>query len=154
VLRQTTCDSRLTRLTTSPTRGSQDSPRPRLKGSHHLPPYSIIYITLPHSHPNGFLSRDSQAGVPKLSQFGLMGLRKIITSPSDLGLGWDLKKNFSSPWDLSNGVSHFICMHRDRVDSWLLVVGSQTANLTPGPSFVHNLCCKCPNGLCEPIFDI
>jgi hypothetical protein len=29
-----------------------------------------------------------------------------------------------------------------------------TGNLTPGLSFVHNLCCKCPNGSCKTIFDI
>jgi hypothetical protein len=51
-------------------------------------------------------------------------------------------------------VSHSTCTHRGQVDSWLLVVGSQTANLTSGPSFYHNLCCKCPNGSCEAIFDI
>jgi hypothetical protein len=34
------------------------------------------------------------------------------------------------------------------------VVGSQTASLTPDPSFAHNLGCRCPNGQCEAIFDI
>jgi hypothetical protein len=34
------------------------------------------------------------------------------------------------------------------------VVGSQTANLTPGPSFAHNLGDRCPNAQCEGIFDI
>jgi hypothetical protein len=34
------------------------------------------------------------------------------------------------------------------------VVGSQTASLTPNPSFAHNLGCKCPNGSCEAILDI
>jgi hypothetical protein len=34
------------------------------------------------------------------------------------------------------------------------VVGSQTASLTPGPSFAHNLGCRCPNSQCEAIFDI
>jgi hypothetical protein len=34
------------------------------------------------------------------------------------------------------------------------VVGSQTASLTPGPSFAHNLGCRCPNCQCEGIFDI
>jgi hypothetical protein len=38
--------------------------------------------------------------------------------------------------------------------SWLLIVGSQIANLTPGPSFGHNLCFKNPNGSCKPILDI
>jgi len=39
-------------------------------------------------------------------------------------------------------------------DSRLLVVESQISNLTPGLSFGHNLSFKCPNGSCEPIFDI
>jgi hypothetical protein len=34
------------------------------------------------------------------------------------------------------------------------MVGSQTDNLIPDLSFVHNLCCKCPNGSCEAIFGI
>jgi hypothetical protein len=51
-------------------------------------------------------------------------------------------------------VSHSTYTHRRRVDSRLLVVGSQTTNLIPGPSFPHNLCFRCPNGSCEAIFDI
>jgi hypothetical protein len=69
-------------------------------------------------------------------------------------LGWGLKQTCSSRRELSNGVPHFTYTHRGWVDSWLLVVGSQTASLTPGLSFCHNLCCICPNGSCEPIFDI
>jgi len=49
---------------------------------------------------------------------------------------------------------HTICTQRNRVDSRLLVVGSQIANLTPNLSFGHNFCFKCPNGSCEPILDI
>jgi len=184
---------------------SLDSPRPGLGGSHHLPPYSILCVALRHPHPNGFSSRDSQGGVSKLSRFGLLGLWELITPGSNLRLGWGLKQTCSSPQELSNGVSHFICTHRDRVNSWrfvvgsqttsltpgsnlrlgwglkqtcsspqelsncvshfifthrdrvnswLFVVGSQTTSLTPGPSFAHNLCCKCPNGSCEAILDI
>jgi hypothetical protein len=51
-------------------------------------------------------------------------------------------------------VSHFTCTHQGWVDSQLLVVRSQTASLTLGPSFDHNLCCRCLNGSCEAIFDI
>ncbi len=51
-------------------------------------------------------------------------------------------------------MSHSTCTHRGWVDSRLLVVGSQTASSTPGPSFDHNLCYRCPNGSCEAIFDI
>jgi hypothetical protein len=69
-------------------------------------------------------------------------------------IGWGLKQTCSSPWELSNGVLHSTCTHRGRVDSQLLVVGSQIASLTPDPSFCHNLCCRCPNGSCEAIFDM
>jgi hypothetical protein len=51
-------------------------------------------------------------------------------------------------------VFHSTCTHRGRIDSRLLVVRNQTTNLTPDPSFDHNLCCRCPNGSCEVIFDI
>jgi hypothetical protein len=39
-------------------------------------------------------------------------------------------------------------------DSWLLMVGSQIANLILNPFFGHNLCLKCSNGSYEPILDI
>jgi len=99
-------------------------------------------------------SRDSQSGVPKLSQFRLPGLWVFITSHSNLRLGRGLKQSCSSLRELSNGVSHSTCTHGDRVYSRLLVVGSQTDNLTPNPSFDHNSCCRCPNGSYEPILDI
>jgi len=133
---------------------SQDSPSFEFGGRHHLLPYSILCITLQHLHPNGFLSRDSQGGVPKLSRFGLSKFCEFIILCSDLQLKWGLKKICSSPWKLSNGVSHFTYTHRGRVDSWLLVVGSRIANLTPNSSFCYNLCCRCPNDSCEAIFDI
>jgi hypothetical protein len=85
---------------------------------------------------------------------GLWGLCEFITLCSDLRLGWSLKQTCSSPWELSNSVSHSTCTHRGRVDSRLLIIGSQIGSLTPGPSFCHNLCCTCPNGSCEAIFDI
>jgi len=49
---------------------------------------------------------------------------------------------------------HFRIGHREEVDSRLLVGGSQTGSLTPGPSFAHNLGYRCPNGSCEAILDI
>ncbi len=48
--------------------GPQDTPRPGLGGSHHLPPYSILCDAPPRLHPNGSFSRDSQVGVPNLSR--------------------------------------------------------------------------------------
>jgi hypothetical protein len=100
------------------------------------------------------LPSGSPETVSKLSWFGLPGLWQLITPCSDLRSGWGLKKTCSSPWELSNGVLHSTCTHRGRVDSWLLVVGSQIANLTPSLSFDHNLCYKCPNDSCEATLDI
>jgi hypothetical protein len=118
-------------------------------------PHIIYFVPLCGTHFRMvFLSRDSQGGIPKLSRFGLPGLCKVITIRLDLRLGWGLRKTCSSPQELSNSVSHSTCTDRGWVDSRLLVVGSQTASLTPSLSFCHNLCCKCPNGPCEPIFDI
>jgi len=73
---------------------------------------------------------------------------------SDLWLGWGLKQTCSSPRELTNGVSHSTYTHWGRVDFRLLVVGSQTASLTPSLSFDHNLCYICPNDSCKAIFDI
>jgi hypothetical protein len=51
-------------------------------------------------------------------------------------------------------MSHSRIGCREKVDSRLLIVGSQTASLTTGPSFAHNLGCRCPNDSCEGILDI
>jgi hypothetical protein len=86
--------------------------------------------------------------------FGLPGLWDIVVSRLDLRSGRGLNQTCSSLRDLSNAMlqSRFGC--QEEVDSRLLVVGSQTANLTPGPSFAHNLGCRCPNDQCEAILDI
>jgi len=133
---------------------SLDSPRPGLGGSHHLPPYSIFCVTPREPHPNGTFSRDSQGGVPKLFWVGLPGLWELISPGSDLRLEWGLNQSCSSLRELSNDLSHSFCRRQERVNSRLLVVGSQIANLTPGLSFAHNLGCRCPNGSCEAILDI
>ncbi len=39
---------------------SQNSPWPRLGGSHHLPPYSVLCVQPQGQHPNVILSPDSQ----------------------------------------------------------------------------------------------
>jgi hypothetical protein len=126
----------------------------RTRGKPPPSPYGILCVIVRHPHPNGFYSRDSQEGVPKLSQLRLPRLWELITPSSDLWSRWALKQTYSFPEELFIGVSHSICAHRDRVDSWLFVVGSQTASLIPGPSFDYNLCCRCPNGSCEIIFDM
>ncbi len=133
---------------------TQDSPRPGLGGSHHLPPYSILCSSPPRLHPNGSFARDSQVGVSKLSQVGVLGLWTVIAPRLKLRSGQGLNQSCSSRQELSNAVSHSLRRRREEVNSRLLVVGSQIGSLTPGPSFAHNLGCRCPNGPCEAILGI
>jgi hypothetical protein len=97
-------------------------------------------------------------GVLKSRQMGLPGLWSPITLRADLGLQCSLKQSCRSRRDLSNGMSHVLCSQVFRVDSRLLVVGSQNWQTlgisTPNPSFGHNLCFRCENEQCEPILDI
>jgi len=52
-----------------------------------------------------------------------------------------------------------LCFSTKPTYKWHFVSGLpngslKIGNLTPSPSFGHNLCFKCPNGWCEPILDI
>jgi hypothetical protein len=98
-------------------------------------------------------SRDSRAGVPKSRPARLPGLWSPITLRSDLGLKRGLKQSCSSRRELFNGMSHVVYSQVFRVDSRLLVVGSQNWQ-TPGPSFGHNLRFTRSNEQCELILDI
>jgi hypothetical protein len=138
---------------------TQDSPRPGLGGSHHLPPYSILCDSPWDPHPNGFsLPGLSRLPRPKSRPTGLPGLWSPVTLWADLGSKCGLKQSCISCRELFNGMSHVICSQVFRVDSRLLVVGSQNwqtlGSSTPGPSFGHNLRFRCPNEQCEPILDI
>jgi hypothetical protein len=93
-------------------------------------------------------------GVSKLPRLELSWLCEVTTSCVDLQLQWGLNQSYIPRQELSNGMSHATCTQENLVDSRLLVVRNQTANLTFSPSFGHNLCLKCPNGSCEPILDI
>ncbi len=130
---------------------TQDSSRPEFGGSHHLPPYSILCVSPRRLHPNGSFSRDSQVGVSKLSQVGVSRLWTVIAPRPKLVLGRALNQSCSSCQELFNAMSHSLRRRQKEVDSRFLVVGSQTGNLTPGPSFAHNLGCGCLNGQCKAI---
>jgi hypothetical protein len=92
--------------------------------------------------------------VPKFPQLGFLQLWGPITLRVDLELKWVLKQSFSPCQDLSNDMLQPTCTQGNQVDSQLLMVGSQIANLTPDSYFGHNLCFRCPNGWCEPILNI
>ncbi len=135
---------------------------PGLGVNHHLTP-SIVYSV---TRCGGGIqmdilsrdSRDSCSGVPKSRPAGLPRLRSLITFGAKLRLICRLKQSCRSRRDLLTGMSHVFCSQVFRVDSRLLVVGSQKwrtpGSSTPGPSFGHNLCFRCPNEQCEPILDI
>ncbi len=91
---------------------------------------------------------------PEIVLGGVLGLRELITLDCKVWSRRGLNQTCSPRRDLFNDVSHSQFGGREEVDSWLLVVGSQTANLTPGPSFAHNLGYRCPNDQYEAIFDI
>ncbi len=110
----------------------------------------------------GYIQMALFPGTPKLESRncletvpgGVPGLWELITPDFRVGSQRGLNKSCSLRRDLSNDVSHSQIGCREEVDSRLLVVGSQTGSLTPGPSFAHNLSFRCPNGQCEAIFDI
>ncbi len=130
---------------------------PNSRVCHYHTPYSIVCDAPWGLRPNGTNSRDSRNGVPKLSRNrpgGVPGLWELITPDYEIGSRRGLNQTCSPRRDLSNDVSHSQFGLREEVDSRLLVVGSQIASLTPGPSFAHNLGDRCPNAQCEAIFDI
>jgi len=133
----------------------------------HHGPNSGEATTFPHivfsAAPRGsYIQMPLFPGTPKLESWncpeivpvGVPGLWELITPNCRFWSRRGLNKCCSPRRDLSNTVSHSQFWGREEVDSRLLVVGSQIANLTPGPSFAHNLGCRCPNGQCEAIFDI
>ncbi len=91
---------------------------------------------------------------PETISVKVPGLWELITPDFRVWSRRGLNQSCSSSQELSNAVSHSRIGCREEVNSRLLVVGSQIVSLTPGPSFAHNLGCRCPNDQYEAIFDI
>jgi hypothetical protein len=91
---------------------------------------------------------------PEIVPAGLSELLTAITPNCRVGSRRGLNQSCSPRRDLSNAMSHTRIGCREGIDSRLLVVGSQIASLTLGPSFAHNLGWRCPNCQCEGNFDI
>ncbi len=141
--------------------GSRDTPRPG--------PWEYATTILPivysatlggtHARVSLFPGTPETPGLesrncPEIIPGGVPGLWELITPDCGVWSQRGLNQTCSPRSDLSNDVSHSWFGGREEVDSQLLVVGSQIANLTPGPSFAHNLGYRCPNGQCEAIFYI
>jgi hypothetical protein len=136
---------------------TQDSPRPGFEEATTFP-HIVFSATL----RGGYIQMALFPRTPKLEfrncpeivPVQVPGLWELITPDCIVWSQQGLNQSCSPRRDLSNAVSHSRFGGRDEVDSRLLMVGSQTASLTPGPSFAHNLGCRCPNDQCEAIFDI
>jgi len=119
----------------------------------------IVFSTTLHG---GYIQMAIFPGTPKLESrncpetvpVGVPGLWELISPDCQVWSRRGLNQSYSSLRELSNALWHSRFGCREEVDSWLLMVGSQTTNLTPGPSFAHNLGCRCPNDQCEGILDI
>jgi hypothetical protein len=133
----------------------------------HHGPDSGEATTFPHivffvSHRRGYIRMALFPGIPKLESrncpeivpVGVPGLWELVIPNCQVWSRRGLNQSCSPHWDLSNASSHIQFGRQEEVDSWLLVVGNQTANLTPDPSFAHNLGCRYSNDQCEVIFDI
>jgi hypothetical protein len=94
------------------------------------------------------------SGSPEIPKLGTLATLGPIAYSTNLRLIWGLKKCCSPCQDHSDDMWHATCMQVNQVDSWLLVIESQTANLTPDLSFDHNLCFRCQIGSCKPISNI
>ncbi len=91
---------------------------------------------------------------PEIVPSGVPGLWELITPKCKVLSQRGLNQTCSSRRDLSNDILHSQFGGRKEVDSRLLVVRSQITNLTPIPSFAHNLGYRCSNDQCEAIFYI
>jgi len=128
--------------------GPRDTSRPGLGGSHHLP--HIVFST---PRFGDYIQMALFPGTPKLESRNCLetipgevsGLWELITPDCKVWSRQGLNQTCSPRRHLSKDVLHSQFGGREKVDSRLLAVGSQTASLTPGP---------CPNGQCEAIFDI
>jgi hypothetical protein len=117
----------------------RDTPRPGLKGSHHLP--HIVFSAPPR---RGYIQMALFPGTPKLESrncpeivpVGVPGLWELITPDFQVSGLWELitpdfqvwsrqglNQSCSPPRDLSNDVSHSQFGGREEVDSWLLWLG-------------------------------
>jgi len=95
---------------------TQDSPRPGLGGSHHLPPYSILWTSPRGPHPNGFSLPGLPHGSPEISPSGTIKTLEPITLRVDLGSKCGLKQSCSSRRELFNDMWHVVYSQVNRVD--------------------------------------
>jgi hypothetical protein len=133
-------------------------PRTPGSGLRRLSSKSITHTTFPlivyFVHGHGTSTQMSFCTRTKILTTRTLVTLGFITLCEDLRLRWGLNQSCSPHWELSNDMWHATCTQGNQCDAWLLMVGIQIVNLTPSPSFGHNLCFECPNGSCKFILDI
>jgi hypothetical protein len=139
---------KLTKLTTTLTWGKP-------------PPSSLQYILCLATGPapKCHFVLGPPSGSPEIPINGILttlGAHNFVWKPT-------IDKRFWAKLYLSSrSFQWYVARHLNaRKSRWFLTfsgfgfwVGSQIGNLTPGFSFGHNLCLKCPNGSCKPILNI
>ncbi len=144
---------------------TQDSPQPRLGGSHHLPPYSILCTSPRSLHPNGFSLLGLPRGSPEIAptrtpttlephNFASRPRIQVRSKAKLQLLSRAFQRYVAGHQKLFNGMSHVVCSQVNWVNSQLFLIENQTDNLTPDSSFGHNLCFRCSNEQCKPILNI
>jgi hypothetical protein len=99
--------------------------------------FPLIVFSMPGHEANtqmSFCPRTPKLRIPKFLKLRLLQLWKPITSFTNLQSKWSLKQSCSHHQDLSNGTWNATFTKGNQGNSWRLVVGSQTTNLTPYPS--------------------
>ncbi len=89
-----------------------------------------------------FCPKTPKLKLPKFSKLRFSRLWKPITFYVGFRLKWGLKQSCIPRQKLFNDMCHATCKQVNQGNSWLLMVRSQIANLTPNLSFGHNLCFK------------
>jgi hypothetical protein len=96
---------------------TQDSPQPRLGGSHHLPLYIILWTSPRGPHPNGFSLPGLSRGSLEIPPTGTTPTLEPHNFVADLGLKCGPKQSCSSCQELSNSMWHVVRIQINRVDS-------------------------------------
>jgi len=89
---------------------SQDPLWPGLGGSHHLPPYSILYDWPRRLHPNVINLETPKWGVPKFLKLGFLPHWRLITFVKTFDWN-EVKKSYSLCRNFSNNMWHAIYTH-------------------------------------------
>ncbi len=143
VLGRATSDFGLTRFTTARTRG-KPPPFPIQ--------YSLLYSAAPTSKWHFFpgLPRRSPKTVPVWTP-GILAIHNSLLRPL---IGMRSKANLQVSL---RAFQRCVALHLHTLGSgrFLTFCGRESnCQFDSRPSFVHNLCCRCPNGSCEAIFGI